>query len=98
MLVRRSVAGLLLALAGGSLYLAVPGCGTSTSPPGTTQPALAPEMGNQATSVAAPEAADEHAHAAGAHGGTIVAIGADSYHAEVVVEQSGTLRLLMLSS
>lgn len=40
--------------------------------------------------------ADEHPHIPGAHGGIIVPIGADSYHAEAVVEKSGSLRLLLL--
>lgn len=58
--------------------------GSSTTTPAPTQPA--------ATS----PADDEHAHKAGAHGGVIVSIGADSYHAEAVVEKSGTLRLFLL--
>jgi YHS domain-containing protein len=40
--------------------------------------------------------AGEHAHVPGAHGGTIIPIGSDSYHAEAVVESNGTFRLLML--
>ena len=39
---------------------------------------------------------DQHPHIPGAHGGIIVPIGADSYHAEAVVEKSGSLRLLLL--
>ena len=39
---------------------------------------------------------DAHPHIPGAHGGIIVPIGADSYHAEAVVEKSGSLRLLLL--
>jgi len=38
----------------------------------------------------------EHEHAPGAHGGTIVPLGADSYHAEAMLERDGTLRLFML--
>ena len=38
----------------------------------------------------------EHEHAPGAHGGTIVPLGADSYHAEAMLEGDGTLRLFML--
>ena len=37
-----------------------------------------------------------HPHIPGTHGGIIVPIGADSYHAEAVVEKSGSLRLLLL--
>ncbi len=38
----------------------------------------------------------EHPHLPGAHGGMIVPIGADSYHAEAIVEKNGTFRLLLL--
>ncbi len=38
----------------------------------------------------------EHAHKAGAHGGTIFSIGADNYHAEVRFEKDGVVRLFML--
>ncbi|MFO0841973.1 MAG: hypothetical protein U0797_06165 [Gemmataceae bacterium] len=38
----------------------------------------------------------EHGHKVSQHGGTIVSIGADSYHAEAVFEKGGTLRLYML--
>ena len=38
----------------------------------------------------------EHEHPPGAHGGTIVPLGADSYHAEALLEADGTLRLFML--
>ena len=37
-----------------------------------------------------------HEHAEGQHGGTIVSLGADSYHAEAILETNGTLRLFML--
>ena len=37
-----------------------------------------------------------HAHKPGEHGGIIVSIGRDSYHAEAVFEQGGTLRLFLL--
>lgn len=38
----------------------------------------------------------EHPHKPGAHGGIIVPIGADSYHAEAVIEKGGEFRLLTL--
>ncbi|MBA4064524.1 MAG: hypothetical protein C0501_12585 [Isosphaera sp.] len=37
-----------------------------------------------------------HAHKPGAHGGTIVSLGKDSYHAEAVFEKDGAIRLYML--
>ncbi|HEV7280528.1 MAG TPA: hypothetical protein VGN57_10005 [Pirellulaceae bacterium] len=41
---------------------------------------------------------EEHGHIPGAHGGIIVPIGRDSYHAEAVFEQGGVLRLFMLGA
>ncbi len=38
----------------------------------------------------------EHAHKPGQHGGTIVEIGKDNYHAEAVFEKAGVVRLYML--
>ena len=48
------------------------------------------------TGAAEVESEGGYAHSPGAHGGTIVPIGAESYHAEVVFEKSGKMRLLML--
>ena len=39
---------------------------------------------------------EEHGHKPGAHGGIIVPIGRDSYHAEAVFEKGGALRLFTL--
>lgn len=41
-------------------------------------------------------AEQEHPHQPGSHGGIIIPIGSDSYHAEAVIETSGYFRLLML--
>jgi hypothetical protein len=75
----------------------LPGCGGTSSESQNSQTA-----GNEPiTTVATPEAKaaeDEHAHKPGAHGGIIVPIGADSYHAEAVIEKGGLLRLLMLGA
>ncbi len=43
-------------------------------------------------------AEEEHPHIAGAHGGIVIPIGSDSYHAEAVIEKDGQLRLLMLGA
>jgi hypothetical protein len=40
--------------------------------------------------------ADGHAHRPGSHGGTIVAIGQDNYHAEAIFEKGGTVKLFIL--
>lgn len=53
----------------------------------------------EATKPAAPPAAkdeEKHGHKPGAHGGIIVTVGRESYHAEAVFEKGGTLRLYML--
>jgi len=39
---------------------------------------------------------EEHAHKAGAHGGIMISLGRDSYHAEAVFEKGGVLRLYTL--
>jgi len=41
---------------------------------------------------------EEHPHIPGTHGGIIIPIGSDSYHAEAVIEKDGTFRLLMLGA
>ncbi len=42
------------------------------------------------------EDGSDHQHADGGHGGMIVEIGSDSYHAEFVVETNGTVRMFTL--
>lgn len=42
--------------------------------------------------------ASEHAHIEGSHGGTMVSIGADDYHAEVVFESGGKVHLFLLGA
>ena len=41
---------------------------------------------------------EEHPHIPGAHGGIVIPIGSDSYHAEAVIEKDGQFRLLMLGA
>src|SRR4051812_18913579 len=65
------------------------GCSRSGEAP------IAPPPAAVAAKAASPE---EHEHKAGAHGGIIVPIGRNSYHAEAVFEQNGTLRLYTLGS
>lgn len=55
--------------------------------------------GTQAPKVAQNKPAaksDDHAHKPAAHGGIIVEVGRDNYHAEAVFEKGGTLRLYTL--
>ena len=40
---------------------------------------------------------EAHGHKPGAHGGTIVSLGKDSYHAEAVFEKDGMIRLYILA-
>ena len=49
-------------------------------------------------SVQSKSAEEEHPHIAGAHGGIVIPIGSDSYHAEAVIEKDGQFRLLMLGA
>ena len=58
----------------------------STSPPPIATP----------SQVAADEG--DHGHVGGAHGGIIVSIGRDNYHAEAIFESGGKLRLFMLGN
>jgi hypothetical protein len=56
-----------------------------------------PMSSTQVGGTAAQNAVDEeHPHKPGSHGGIIIPIGSDSYHAEAVIEKSGDFRLLML--
>ena len=65
--------------------VAAGGCGGPAAP-------VAPTAATPATT-----AADEaHGHKPGAHGGTLLSLGRDSYHAEAVFERGGTVRLYLL--
>jgi YHS domain-containing protein len=68
-----------------SAALFVTGCGSPA-------PQSAPSSSTPAT-----QGADEsHGHKPGAHGGILVSLGRDSYHAEAVFEKGGGVRLYML--
>jgi hypothetical protein len=79
--------------------IGVAGCsnGSGAKPPpsvaGTSTASATTGSGVQSTK---PE--DAHAHKPSNHGGIIVEIGSDNYHAEAVFEKGGTLRLYMLGS
>lgn len=84
------LAGTLLA---GSVALVL-GCGDRGATSTTGEPA-------EVTTVGTPPAsgetdAEDHGHKSGAHGGTIVSLGRDSYHVEAVFEKGGVLRLYTL--
>jgi YHS domain-containing protein len=61
---------------------------------GCSKPAAPPEEASK-DRAEAPTPAD-HGHKASAHGGLIVAVGRDRYHAEAVFEKDGTLKLYTL--
>lgn len=85
--------GLMACLISGSLSLGLSGCKEPVSTDVTnTAAAKAPA----AMPIPAESSEPQHGHLAGNYGGIIVPIGADSYHAEVVVEKSGNFRLIML--
>ena len=90
--VQRSLVALAL---GGSSLLLWTGCGHRVDAP-SASPAQIPavEASNDSTSAVNPTQA--HSHIGGAHGGLIIPIGSDSYHAEAVIEKSGTFRLFTL--
>ena len=69
----------------------IAGCDNATPPKSDTPPAKQPEVKGPATN-----GDSEHAHKPGEHGGTIVEIGRDNYHAEAVFEKDGVVRLYTL--
>src|SRR5437868_1304662 len=82
---------ILLTIALTALVLYV-GCGAnSSSPPQAASPTASAESAKTTQTKV-----EEHAHNPGAHGGNIVEIGRDNYHAEVVFEKGGTLKLFTL--
>lgn len=73
------------------------GCSQSPVPTASNSNSGVPTADRQSDS-AKPELDEEHPHVPGAHGGIIIPIGADSYHAEAVVEKDGLFRLFMLGA
>jgi hypothetical protein len=64
---------------------------------GCTRPAgQEPSAGDTPTAEAGAGRDGDHAHKPGQHGGTIVAIGQDNYHAEAVFAEGGLVRLYLL--
>ncbi len=78
----------------GAIVVLLVGC-DSQPPESATSQLKTPPVGDSASATKA-EGSVEHPHVPGSHGGIIVPIGADSYHAEAVVEKAGTLRLFLL--
>ncbi len=85
--------------------LAAAGCDKTSSNSSTTASVSSPIVETQQKSslpstkpetVETQPASEDHAHKPGSHGGIIIPIGSDSYHAEAVIEKGGEFRLLML--
>lgn len=83
---------LAAALVGGALILG--GCDNAT-PPSAPQPPKATAPG---AALPTAKGDGEHGHKPTAHGGIVVPIGSDSYHAEAVFEKGGVLRLFTLGA
>ncbi len=75
----------------------VSGCSdrSSNSATSSSTTATSPSVVPMPSSVSTPNA-EEHGHKAGAHGGVLISLGRDSYHAEAVFEKGGVLRLYTL--
>src|ERR1700722_6315990 len=74
----------------------VAGCNNGATPgQGSGVPSVASERPPEASTPAS-EVQGEHAHKSGAHGGNVVEIGRDNYHAEAVFEAKGLVHLYLL--
>jgi len=81
--------------------LVVSGCGdrSATSVKSSPGPEAKSAIEGASTAPATTNSAEsstEHGHKAGAHGGIMISLGRDSYHAEAVFEKGGVLRLYTL--
>lgn len=99
MLRARSLFILPIAVLSALAALVLVGCTTST-PPQVPNDDHAQVPSEKTDSARQGSTAGEqgHAHAAGAHGGTIISLGRDSYHVEAIVEENGTVRLYTLGN
>ncbi len=88
-----------------ALAAMVAGCSSESSPmatPPTTNATSTVDSTPQTTAVVTTDRNDKksteevHPHKPGSHGGIIIPIGSDSYHAEAVIEKGGDFRLMML--
>ena len=89
-------AAILTSVAAAALF--VVGCGPADTAgtPSESQTAHQSESAQHSGEAHATES--DHAHGPGAHGGTIVPIGRESYHAEIVFENGGKVRLFTLGA
>lgn len=83
----------------GIAFVFVSGCAERSSDSAVTSSTTTTSVVPASATAATPTAAkndEEHGHKAGAHGGIMVSLGRDSYHAEAVFEKGGMLRLYTL--
>lgn len=94
-----TLVALSLMLIAGSLFV-LTGCNNSASeaPQDEQKPSVAKTPGPNSPEASSKGKNDkeEHGHKPGAHGGIIVSLGSDNYHAEAVFEKGGLLKLFTL--
>jgi YHS domain-containing protein len=80
----------------GIAFVFVSGCADRSSTSATSSPTTTPVVPASATTATPAANSEEHGHKAGTHGGIMISLGRDSYHAEAVFEKGGVLRLYTL--
>jgi hypothetical protein len=89
----RTLSAVSLGLAALGL-IALTGCNIGTPP--NPQPTATDKAADAKDAGKKDKGAEDHAHKPGTHGGTIVEIGRDNYHAEAVFEKNGVVRVYTL--
>lgn len=79
-----------------ALTLALVGCSQAPPAAGTGGTAAHKDGDHKDAKGGGHNDGEAHGHKPGAHGGTIVSLGQDSYHAEAVFGKDGTVRLYLL--
>jgi hypothetical protein len=74
--------------------IVVAGCDNASNP--TSAPPSADETAKAKDTGKKDQGTEEHTHKPGTHGGTIMEIGRDNYHAEAVFEKNGVVRVYTL--
>jgi len=90
----KAMVGKVICVAGFLVLAAVSLAGCER--PYDSGPAEKPATVNAPEAKAEAKKEEEHGHKPGAHGGIMVSLGRDSYHAEAVFEKGGKVRLYML--
>jgi hypothetical protein len=77
------------------LAAVVIGCGRAAT---ETTPAAKDQQADSTADATSHGSDESHGHTAGAHGGTIVSLGSDSYHVEAIINDNGEIRLYTLGN